>query len=165
MSGMLPSGDRNRFRVDATTATLVKPIGTWYALNMGLIEKLKVAGERLRSEVAALRMAARDPRTPWYAKLLVAAVVAYACSPVDLIPDFIPILGYLDDIVLIPLGITLALKLVPPQVLAECRARARDTASDKTPVSRIAGAVIVALWLTVAALVIMGVCHACLVRP
>ena len=91
---------------------------------MPLIEELKQRARRLRAETFALYLAARHPDTPWYAKLLVAAIVAYALSPIDLIPDFIPIVGYLDDLVLIPIGIALAIRLVPPAVLAECRARA-----------------------------------------
>ena len=78
----------------------------------------------LRREVYALYFACRDPRTPWYAKWLVAGVVAYALSPIDLIPDFIPVLGQLDDLILVPLGIAIAIRLIPTEVLAECRAKA-----------------------------------------
>jgi uncharacterized membrane protein YkvA (DUF1232 family) len=78
----------------------------------------------MRDESYALLLASRDPRTPWYAKLLVAAVVAYAVSPIDLIPDFIPVLGQLDDLLLLPIGIALAIGMVPPAVLEESRARA-----------------------------------------
>jgi len=127
---------------------------------MAVIKKLKQRASSLKSETYALHLAARDPRTPWYAKLLVAGIVAYALSPIDLIPDFIPVLGYLDDIILIPLAITLALKLVPPQVLEECRARAQETMHNGKPASRIAAAVIIAIWLTIAALGIMWAYHA-----
>lgn len=89
-----------------------------------MLEGLKKRVGQLKREVQALVLAARDPRTPWYAKWLVAGVVAYALSPIDLVPDFIPVLGYLDDLILVPLGIVIAIKLIPPQVLAECRARA-----------------------------------------
>jgi len=106
----------------------------------------------LKAETFALYLAARDSRTPWYAKLLVAGIVAYALSPIDLIPDFVPVLGYLDDLILIPIGIALAIKLVPPQVLAECRARAQETIQNGKTVSRVAGAVIVVIWLVLAAL-------------
>ena len=82
------------------------------------------ASPRLRDESYALYLASRDPRTPWYAKLLVAAVVAYAVSPIDLIPDFIPVLGQLDDLLLLPIGIALAIRLVPRAVLEEKRALA-----------------------------------------
>src|SRR5918999_619753 len=88
------------------------------------IQKLKAIAARLKRELFALHLAARDPRTPWYAKVLVAGVVAYALSPIDLIPDPIPILGYLDDLLLLPLGIYLALKMIPEPVLAECRQKA-----------------------------------------
>jgi len=104
----------------------------------------------LKRETHALYLAARHPGTPWYAKLFVAGIVAYALSPIDLIPDFIPILGYLDDLVLIPLGIVVAVKLVPPDVLAECRARAAEAAVDGKPVSRVAAAVIVIIWIAMA---------------
>jgi len=106
----------------------------------------------LKAETWALVLAARDPRTPWCAKLLVAGIVAYACSPIDLIPDFIPVLGYLDDLVLIPLGIALAIQLVPHVVLVECRARAQAAIQDGKPVSWVAGAIIVVLWLVLAML-------------
>ena len=101
----------------------------------------------LKAETLALYLAVRHPQTPWYAKLLVGGIVAYAFSPVDLIPDFIPILGYVDDLVILPLGIALALRLIPPAVMAECRALAARRIDDGKPVSRIAAAVIVVLWL------------------
>ena len=91
-----------------------------------LLEQLKQAACRLESETFALYLAARDPRTPWYAKLLVAGVVAYAFSPIDLIPDFIPILGYLDDLIFAPLGTALAIRLIPRPILAECRVPSAD---------------------------------------
>jgi uncharacterized membrane protein YkvA (DUF1232 family) len=118
------------------------------------LEKLKRRTRLLKEETYGLYLAARDPRTPWYAKLLVAAIVAYALSPIDLIPDFIPVLGYLDDLVLIPLGILLALKLIPPQVMAECRTRAQNAMRDGKPISRAAAAVIIAIWLAAAALIL-----------
>lgn len=119
---------------------------------MALLAELKQRARHLKAETFALYLAARDPRTPWYAKLLVAGIVAYAFSPIDLIPDFVPVLGYLDDLILIPLGIALAIKLVPPTVLAECRTRARETMRNGKPVSRIAGAVIIVIWLLLALL-------------
>ena len=96
--------------------------------------------------------AVRHPGTPWYAKLFVAGIVAYAFSPIDLIPDFVPVLGYLDDLILIPMGIALAIRMVPPSVLTECRARAQEVMSQGKPVSRIAGAVIIVIWIALAAL-------------
>lgn len=119
---------------------------------MSLLAELRRRARHLKAETFALYLAARHPLTPWYAKLFVAAIVAYALSPIDLIPDFIPVVGYLDDLVLIPLGIALAIRLVPPAVLAECRERARKTMHGGRPVSRIAAMVIVILWLLLAAL-------------
>ena len=106
--------------------------------------------QQLKRETYALYLAYRDPRVPWYAKLLAACVVAYAFSPIDLIPDFIPVLGYLDDLVLVPFGIALSLKLIPPQVMAECRARA--AAVEGKPTNWGAAAVIVAIWIGLAVL-------------
>ena len=122
---------------------------------MPLLEDLKQRARQLKAETFALYLAVRHPDTPWYAKLLVSAIVAYAFSPIDLIPDFIPVVGYLDDLVLIPIGIALAIKLVPTPVLAECRARAQETMVNGKPVSRVAGAVVVIIWLALAALCIV----------
>ena len=85
---------------------------------MKLIEKLKKRSHHLKAETFAVYLAARDRRKPWYSKLLVAGIVAYALSPIDLIPDFVPVLGYLDDLILIPMGIALAIKLIPKAFLA-----------------------------------------------
>jgi uncharacterized membrane protein YkvA (DUF1232 family) len=104
----------------------------------------------LKREVYALYLALRDPRTPWYGKALAALVVAYAFSPIDLIPDFIPVLGYLDDLVLVPLGVVVAVRLIPPVVLADARARAAEMAVK--PVSGWSAVLIVAVWLALAAL-------------
>ena len=106
-------------------------------------------------------LAARHSGTPWYAKLLVAGVAAYAFSPVDLIPDFIPVLGLLDDLILLPLGIALAIRLIPPEVMIECRARAVHALQNGGPVSRIAAAVIIAIWLGLLALAIVWGFKAC----
>ena len=122
---------------------------------MAMIAKLKQHARHLKAETFALYLAARDPRTPWYAKLLVAGIVAYAFSPIDLIPDFVPVLGYLDDLILIPIGIAFAIRLVPHQVLAECRARAQETIRNGKPVSWVAGAVIITIWLVLAAFCIV----------
>ena len=102
----------------------------------------------------ALYFATRDPRTHWYAKVLAGFVVAYALSPIDLIPDFIPVLGYLDDLVLLPLGMWVAIKLIPVEVMEENRARAA-VVSDR-PVSRIAAFAIVLIWIGAAALLGCG---------
>jgi uncharacterized membrane protein YkvA (DUF1232 family) len=106
---------------------------------------IKSWARRLKTEVRALHLAARDPRVPFAPKLVAAAVVAYALSPIDLIPDFIPILGYLDDVVIVPLGIIAAVKLVPDELMQEFRARAAE--SGRRPASY-AGAIGVAtLWI------------------
>jgi uncharacterized membrane protein YkvA (DUF1232 family) len=102
----------------------------------------------LKRESLALYYAARDARTPWYAKLLAGAIVAYALSPIDLIPDFIPVLGLLDELLLLPAAIWLALRLVPEQVLVESRARAE--AALERPTSRVAAVVIVFVWIACA---------------
>jgi uncharacterized membrane protein YkvA (DUF1232 family) len=111
---------------------------------------LRAWAQALKRETLALYYAARDPRTPWFAKLVVGLIVAYLISPVDLIPDFIPVIGYLDDLLLAPLGIWLALRLVPPEVLAEARARAARTL--ERPRSVAAAVVIAAIWIALAAL-------------
>ena len=107
----------------------------------------------LRRDTLALYLAARDPRTPWYAKLVAGVVVAYALSPIDLIPDFIPVLGLLDDLVIVPAGLVLAIRLTPPDVLADSRARA--TALGERPTSRAAAAAVLAVWIALAALALV----------
>jgi uncharacterized membrane protein YkvA (DUF1232 family) len=119
---------------------------------MPLLSSLKQRARHLKSETLVLWFAARHPGTPWYAKLLVAGIVAYALSPIDLIPDFVPVLGYLDDLILIPLGIVLAIKMIPGPILDECRARAQERMASGRPVSRVAALVIVGVWLAAAAL-------------
>jgi uncharacterized membrane protein YkvA (DUF1232 family) len=113
---------------------------------------LKQWARSLKRDIVALWIAGRDPRVPWYAKAVAAAVAAYALSPIDLIPDFIPVLGYLDDLIIVPLGIMLALRLIPPALIAEFRAEAARR--EALPTSRAAAAGIVALWLAAAALLI-----------
>ena len=119
---------------------------------MPLLPDLRQRARDLKAETYALYLAARHPETPWYAKFFVAGVVAYAFSPIDLIPDFVPVLGYLDDLILIPMGIALAIKMIPPPVLTECRAQAKEFMANGKPISRAAGAAIVAIWLALAAL-------------
>jgi uncharacterized membrane protein YkvA (DUF1232 family) len=106
---------------------------------------LRAQAKRLKRELIALYGAGRDARTPWYAKLIIGMVLAYVLSPIDLIPDFIPVLGYLDDLLLVPAGIRLAIRLIPPDVLAEHRARAIEGA--KLPSSHAAAVIIILLWL------------------
>jgi uncharacterized membrane protein YkvA (DUF1232 family) len=115
-----------------------------------MLADLRRRARQLKSETYALYLAYRDPRVPWHARVFAACVVAYAFSPIDLIPDFVPVLGYLDDLVLVPVGIALALRMIPPEVMAEARARAR--AAEGRPVSRGAAVVIVTIWLALAAL-------------
>jgi uncharacterized membrane protein YkvA (DUF1232 family) len=104
----------------------------------------------LKRDAGAVYFAARDPRTPWYVKALAVLVAAYALSPIDLIPDFIPVLGYLDDLVIVPLGIALVIRLIPADVMEEHRTLA--AAAQQHPASRAAAAVIVFLWIASAAL-------------
>jgi uncharacterized membrane protein YkvA (DUF1232 family) len=103
----------------------------------------------LKREVYVLYFAVRDPRVPWYAKVLAACVVGYALSPIDLIPDFIPVLGYLDDLLLVPLGVMAVRAMIPTAVLLECREKASRLRGMRT--SRAAAVVVVAIWLLVAA--------------
>lgn len=117
---------------------------------MKRIEEWSRRATQLKQEVHALALACKDPRVPWHARLLALCIVAYALSPIDLIPDFIPILGYLDDLILIPLGIYFLLKMIPPDVLADCREQARLAATTKTPARWLAAGVIVAIWIALA---------------
>lgn len=107
---------------------------------------------QLKTETYALYLAYKDPRTPWPARVFVACVVAYAFSPIDLIPDFIPILGYLDDLILVPLGIIIARKLIPPVVMTECRMAAQEIIKQGKPINKVAAAVIIGIWLALAAI-------------
>lgn len=112
---------------------------------------------QLKQETYAIYIACKDPRVPWYARVFAGFVVAYAFSPIDLIPDVIPILGYLDDLILVPLGIILVLKMIPPNVLAECREKAEEVISQGKPTSKIAAVVIVAIWLLLGVLGVVWV--------
>lgn len=103
---------------------------------------------RLKSEVHALYLAYRDPRVPLHAKILAAVVVGYALSPIDLIPDFIPVLGYVDDLILLPLGIALTIKLIPNEVLSDCRKKAR--ALEDEPVNRAGAIGVILIWMLLA---------------
>ena len=107
----------------------------------------------LKRDTVALYLAARDPRVPWYAKVVAACVAAYALSPIDLIPDFIPVIGYLDDLMLVPLGIALAIRLIPPALLEEHRQSASARIAER-PVSRIGALVIITIWVVLAGLAI-----------
>jgi len=120
---------------------------------LSFISHAKQRVQKLKSETLALYLAARHPGTPWHAKVIIVVVVAYAFSPVDLIPDFIPVLGLVDDLLLLPLGIALAIRLIPAEVMIECRARSALATRDGKPLGRIAGAAIVAIWLALLVLV------------
>jgi uncharacterized membrane protein YkvA (DUF1232 family) len=109
-----------------------------------MIARLKDWSRVVKRDVHALYLASRDPRVPWYAKALAVCVAGYALSPIDLIPDFIPVLGYLDDVILVPLGILLVIRLIPPEIMAEHRELA--AASQDRPVSRTAALVIAFIW-------------------
>jgi uncharacterized membrane protein YkvA (DUF1232 family) len=117
---------------------------------MKRFERLERWAGGLKVETYALYLAYRDPRVPWYARVFAALVVGYAFSPIDLIPDPIPFIGYLDDLILVPLGIALAIRMIPAEVLAECREKAKEL--SKKPVNRVAAVVVVAVWLALAAL-------------
>lgn len=104
----------------------------------------------IRRDAYAVYLAARDPRVPWHTKALALCVAGYAFSPIDLIPDFIPVFGYLDDLIIVPLGIWAVIKLIPDEVMAECRAAA--VAAAERPVSRFAAVAVVLVWIASAAL-------------
>ena len=116
---------------------------------MMLLERMKAWARILKRDIATLWLAARHPDVPWYAKTIPAATVAYALSPIDLIPDFVPILGYLDDLIIVPAGILLAVRLIPGSTLAELRRRAEAT--GRLPVSQAGLVAIAAVWLVTAA--------------
>ena len=116
---------------------------------------LRERAHALRVDAHAVWLSARDPRVPWYAKLLGILVTGYALSPIDLIPDFIPVLGLLDDLVLIPLGIWLMLRLIPAEIFAEHRATA-EVASHR-PVSKVGAAIVLLLWLAIVTSVVWSV--------
>ena len=117
---------------------------------MMTLASLKARARQVKIDLIALSLAARDPRTPWYAKLIVVGCVAYALSPVDVIPDFIPVIGLVDDLIFIPIALALAIRFIPDEVLADCRARAGEIVERRT--SRVAGAVIIGVWIALAAL-------------
>lgn len=108
------------------------------------VERLKAWARALKRDVTALWLAPRDQRVPWFAKAVAVAVAAYALSPIDLIPDFVPVLGYLDDLLIVPLGVALAVRLIPPLVMADLRKKA---AEQERPVSRTGLALVLLFWL------------------
>ena len=116
-------------------------------MDQPLLSRLRAWARALKAETYALYLAYRDPRVPWYAKGVAAVVVAYAFSPLDLIPDFIPVLGYLDDLILVPLGIAFAVRLIPREVMVDCRARAAEALQAGRPHAWGVAAVIIAIWV------------------
>lgn len=119
---------------------------------MPLFDRFRRVARRLKGQALVVYFVARDPRTPWYARALAFAVVAYAFSPFDLIPDFVPVLGYLDDVVIVPLGVALVLRLVPREVLASARAKAELQVAR--PLSRAGAAFVILVWLAAAAVIL-----------
>jgi len=111
-----------------------------------MLEKLKSRARALKNEAYAIYLAAKDPRTPWYAKVLIFFVVAHTFSPIDLIPDFIPILGYLDDLIITPVGIALAVRLIPPEVLEEARLTVATQGFDRR-VGLVGAGIILIIWI------------------
>jgi len=116
-----------------------------------MIARLKEYATRLKQELILLHLSYKDERTPWLPKVIALCVVAYAFSPIDLIPDFIPILGYLDDLIIIPLGISIALKLIPQQILDENRKRAQELKGKSKPKNWYVGVLFIFLWILIAA--------------
>ena len=110
-----------------------------------MLHNIKRWARMLLRDVHAVYLAAYDPRVPWYAKIVAAAVAGYALSPIDLIPDFIPVLGYADDLIIVPLGIWLAVSLIPPEVMAEYRIKADE--AEQRPRGRIAAVAIISIWI------------------
>ena len=119
------------------------------------LELWKQQARQLTAQTYALYLAYRHLKTPWYAKVFAALIVGYVFSPIDPIPDFIPGVGLLDEMVVVPIGVLLAAKMIPPDVFEECRERAREVAEGEKPMSRIAAVVIVAVWLMCVALAVL----------
>lgn len=113
-----------------------------------MLNELKNWAKRLKRNVFVLYFAYRDSRTPWYAKAFAVCVVAYAFSPIDLIPDFIPVLGYLDDFILIPVGIAIALKMIPVAVIQDCTEKVEERLKEGKPKNWLVGGLVIAVWAT-----------------
>jgi uncharacterized membrane protein YkvA (DUF1232 family) len=113
--------------------------------------------KKLKKQTYVIYLACKDSRVPWYTRALAALIVAYALSPIDLIPDVIPVIGYLDDLVLVPLGIILVLRMIPPGVLAECREKAEASVSQTLPKSRSAAVVVIFIWLLLGILAVVWI--------
>ena len=123
----------------------------------GLLHIWKARAKQLQTELYALYLAYKDPRVSWFARLFAAFVIGYALSPIDLIPDPIPVFGYLDDLILLPFGIWLALKLIPAEVMAESRVKAQAETAAGMPINRGAAVVIVIIWLSIAGFLLVWI--------
>ncbi len=121
------------------------------------MKKIKIWARNLKRQLFVLYLAYKDERVPWFAKLFTACVVAYAFSPIDLIPDFIPILGYLDDVILVPLGIMLALRMIPKEVLSECEIKAEEMIKKGKPKNWLVGSLIIVIWFIISFWIIVKV--------
>jgi uncharacterized membrane protein YkvA (DUF1232 family) len=119
------------------------------------LQAWKRRARQLSAQTYALYLAYRHPRTPWYAKVFAALIVGYVFSPIDPIPDFIPGVGLLDEMVVVPIGVLIATKMIPRDVFEECQEKARELAEGEKPVSRVTAVVVVALWLLCVALAIL----------
>ena len=117
-----------------------------YISHSKVMQSFKQLAKKLKQETYTVYLASIDYRVPWYTRTIAAIVVAYAFSPIDLIPDFIPVIGYLDDLLIVPLGIWLLLKMIPPHILSECRQKAAVEIADKKPINWVAAGVIIAIW-------------------
>jgi uncharacterized membrane protein YkvA (DUF1232 family) len=114
-----------------------------------MFDKIKTWARSLKRQIFILYFACKDERVPWHAKVFTACVVAYAFSPIDIIPDFIPILGYLDDVILVPIGIMIALKMIPKNVLTDCEVKAEEMMKNGKPKNWIVGSLIVMIWVLI----------------
>jgi uncharacterized membrane protein YkvA (DUF1232 family) len=122
------------------------------------LEAWKRRARQLSAQTYALYLAYRHPRSPWYAKVFAALIVGYVFSPIDPIPDFIPGVGLLDEMVVVPIGVLIAAKMIPRQVMEECQEKAREVSEGERPVSRVAAVIVVAVWLLcVASAVLLAV--------
>lgn len=123
-------------------------------------DTLRERAKRLKHDTYALYLAYHDPRVPWYAKAVCACTVGYALSPIDLIPDFIPVIGYLDDLIIVPAGLALAISLIPEDVMRDCRAQVEKRMNRKGPRNYFAAVIITAIWLGLIFLSVMLIYNA-----
>jgi uncharacterized membrane protein YkvA (DUF1232 family) len=124
------------------------------SVDISMWNRLKTWARRMKRDTLALYLASRDPRVPWHAKTMAMVTAAYALSPIDLIPDFIPVLGYLDELIILPLFIYLTIRLIPPDIIVELRAQADQHLSENRPRSMTGAVVIILIWLSIFALVV-----------